>query len=51
MKSGVSHISSLPSLACGELVPHPAERYKSGIGPKRLHACVAATGGHFEHPL
>ena len=49
--SRISAALALPSLVRGELVPHPAKRYTNGIGPKRLRACVAATGGHFEHPL
>jgi len=49
--SRVSAALRLPSLVRGELVPHPAKRYKNGVRPKRLRACVAATGGHFERPL
>ena len=41
----------LQSLVHGELVPHPAKRYKNGVRPKCLGACVIANSGHFEHPL
>jgi len=41
----------LPSLVRGELVPHPSERCKNGVGPKLLRARVTANGGHFDHPL